>query len=300
MVTPTTARPAVPADRWSPAVVFARYHGPDRLPVRGTSIDDLAAAVPFHGIISRGLEGEILDPGEWQRYAHRLFDDQGDDDPAFARLREAASRHRVLSFLQSTRAAERYLETRLAPKGRRLCELWSVKEGHTSSVWRIAAYDDEDGLEEFILNVARDDVAGRELARTAETMRQIHQSHPDLNMAKVEDIAEVEINYYGEPVAVTVTRNALVRNGVEIHLGRHRQTGAPIHVAIERFLTSHNQPSEITQLFGRVMTPAECLQIETDLATFLKAASQVAPVAVDINDGDLVWDGDHAVVVAIS
>jgi hypothetical protein len=299
MASSSTARRADPLPRRQPGFVFSLYHGPDRHPVPPAGDETLTeAGVPFHGIASRGLLGEIGEPEDWSRFAHRLHDGSPSDEPVLLGLREAAQRLHVLSFRQSARAAERYLEARLPPKGPRLCELWNIKEGHTSSVWHVVARD-EDGFEEFILNVARDDEAGRELARTAQTMMAIGQRHADLAMAGVEDIAEVEIDYSGEPLMVTVTRNELVRDGLEIHLGRHRQTGEPTLVVVERFLTEPDNPAEIARLVGRVMTNAECLRLEEDLAAFIDAASEIAEVAVDINEGDLVWAGDRAVVVAI-
>jgi len=275
--------------RTAAAPTFALYHGPDRTEIS-------TADGPFHGIVPRGLVGGVgLD--DWRLYAHRFFDDATEENGSLALLRQAARQSHVLSFRHSAEAAQRFVEKRLDLQEAR-CDLWNIKEGHTSSVWRVAV-DGENSSGEFILNVARDDAAGLELARTAWTMQAIGDRYPDLAMAKVEDIAEVEIDYFGQPAAVTVTRNELVRDALEIHLGRDRQTGEPTHVVIERFLTSPEQPSEIVHIFGRVMTHTECLRLEADLAAFLDAALQVAPVAVDINDGDIVWAGSRAVVVAI-
>ncbi|MYN11754.1 hypothetical protein GSY71_01110 [Pusillimonas sp. TS35] len=271
------------------APTFSVYHGPDRI---GTATDD----GPFHGIVPRSLIGGV-DHDKWQRYAHQLFDQAIGANADLALLRLSALQHHVLSFQQSAQAARRFVETRLDLHGGH-CDLWNIKEGHTSSVWHVAAGDGHSS-EEFILNIARDDAAGRELARTAEIMQTIAACHPELAMAKVEDVVGVEIDYFGQPASITVTRNELVRDALEIHLGRDRRTGRPKHVLIERFITDPERPCEIVDIAGRVMTDAECHQLTADLAAFLDTASQIASVDVDINDGDLVWDGNRAVVVAI-
>ncbi len=271
------------------APTFTLYHGPDRTEISTTE-------GPFHGIVPRALVG-VVGLDDWRLYAHRFFDDATEENGSLALLRQAARQSHVLSFRHSAEAAQRFVERRLDLQEAR-CDLWNIKEGHTSSVWRVTV-DGENASGEFILNVARDDAAGLELARTAWTMQAIGDCYPDLAMAKVEDIAEVEIDYFGQPAAVTVTRNELVRDALEIHLGRDRQTGEPTHVVVERFLMSPEQPSEIVHIFGRVMTHTECLRLEAGLAAFLDAALQVAPVALDINDGDIVWADSRAVVVAI-
>lgn len=299
MIRNATARAAVPTVWPESALTFAHYHGPDRRPVQLLGQPEGAADVePFHGIASRGVAGDEELAANWARYAHRLFDGEPNHEPGFRDLRAAAQRLHILSFRQSAQVAERYLLGRLPHSGRRFCELWNIKEGHTSSVWHVTAHD-EDSVETFVLNIARDDEAGAELTRTAKTMAAIGERHPCLNMARLEDCAEIKIDYFGKPLGVTVTRNEFIRNALEIHVGRHRQTGEPTIVVVERFITEPSRPSEIAHLFGRVMTSAECVQLEADVASFLDLAGELGPIAVDVNHGDLVWDGKRAVVVAI-
>ena len=281
------------------ALWFAVYHGPDRIQVRPTRASfPPAENEPFHGIMPRGLTVDGASAEDWRRYAHRLFDGPDEGEPELIALRQAVRRHRVLSFRHSAEAARRYVEAHCVPRRAGICELWNLKEGHTSSIWRVALRD-EAGYEEFVLNVARDQAAGGELARTSQTMWTIGERHPELGMAVVEDLAEVDIDYFGEALAVTVARNELVPDALEIHLGQHRRTGEPTYVVVERFLTDPEHPAEIAHLVGRKMTDAECLRLEADLAAFLAAGCEHGPVAVDINEGDLVWDGTRAVVVAI-
>jgi len=47
------------------------------------------------------------------------------------------------------------------------------------------------------------------------------------------------------------------------------------------------------------MSDRECRRVDADVAEFLAAARSVSAVTVDISRGDIVWDGRHAVVVAV-
>jgi hypothetical protein len=280
---------------------LAFFHGPDKTPIYRGPGD----AEPFHGVISRGLLAAVasgrLGHADWRECAHRLFDDSKPDMSALLALREEARQRRVLSFRQSAAAVRRYVDRCLGEKRLRFgcaCEVWNIKEGHTSSVWRVAIRGD-DADDEFVVNVARDAEAGMELLATAETMRSIAAAKPDLNMAKVIDAGTTTIEYFDGTIEVAVTRNELVPNALEVHRGTHRVTGLPTYVVIERFVTSEDHPSEIRSLVGRVLQPAECRKLESNIERFLAAASQCGTVALDINEGDVVWDGADAVVIAI-
>src|SRR5687768_14268810 len=115
-------------------------HGPDREPFAVADDGRLAQAdaMPFHGIASRGLRTwlESQDDGValWERCAHRLDDDLGEDDLRLQALQAAAGERGVLTFAQSAHAARAYVEHHCAQEGvadGTVCELWNTKEGHT-------------------------------------------------------------------------------------------------------------------------------------------------------------------------
>jgi hypothetical protein len=287
------------------------FFGPDKVPfVLGPQATvHCALATPFHGIVSRGLLQVVADRAGgadlWHRHAHRLLDWPGDsEDLGVAALADAARQRRVLSFGQSALAActyvERYRATRLND-GMPLCEVWNTKEGHTSSVWQVTV--NRGSLADrhaFILNVARDSGAGDELEAASRKMQAIGAIAQGANMARVSDITTVRLDYFGKPIDVVVTRNELVADAYEIHSGRDRHTAADALVLVERFLTSDDRPARISSIRGRRLTPDDCRQIANDIDVFLsEAARHHIEASVDINDGDVVWDGRRATVVAI-
>jgi hypothetical protein len=292
---------------------FAMFFGPDKIPfVLGPRTTVLCAvATPFHGIVSRGLLQALADHDKgadlWHRHAHRLLDEpDGEDgeDLDVAALKAAARQCRVLSFGQSALAArsyvERYCETQPAG-GVPSCELWNIKEGHTSSVWHVTIDPGSDADRRvFILNVARDSGAGDELAAASRKMQAIGATGSGANMARVSDMTKVTLDYFGEPIDVLVTRNELVADAYEIHSARDRRTGAEELVLVERFLTSDDRPARISSIRGQRLTPETCQQIANDVDAFLsEAARHHVEASVDINDGDVVWNGRRAIVVAI-
>ena len=289
---------------------YALFAGPDRVPFElgPRATVHCTVATPFHGIISRGLLRLLGDRDDgtalWRNHAQHLLDEDDGGDRRAAALTAAARQQRVLSFGQSALAARTYIERycdATPDDGASTCELWNIKEGHTSSVWQIRI-EPASGAEPhvFVVNVARDSTAGDELEAASKKLQQIYAAAPGANMARVADITTVRLDYFGESIDVLVTRNELVADAYEIHSARDRETGAKTLVLVERFLTSHDQPAMISAIRGRRLTPHDCRQIATDIETFLRdAARHHIDVSVDINDGDVVWNGRRATIVAI-
>jgi hypothetical protein len=107
-------------------------YGPDRLPLEENA--DATAARwdyrPFHGIVSLGLRlHPACTPERWRAAAPLL-----DTAPRTEALARAARDCGVLSFDESLAAAAHaaceYGEDAS------VVELWNLKEGHTTSVWR--------------------------------------------------------------------------------------------------------------------------------------------------------------------
>lgn len=275
-------------------------YGPDSVPFHmfgGGTVVDGTGRIPFHGIISRGLLGRVQQTPEplapWEEYSHLLHDEAAVNSKELDRWRRTAAECSVLSFAQSAACVRIYVERYVTTSAR--CEVWNVKEGHTSSVWRVRLGNGTT-WQEFAVNVARDRAAGEELERTSETMRRIAESWPEANLAKVFEVTSVQLAAAAEPVVIT--RNEWIRDSHEIHRLPGSGTEPGPLVLVERFVTEDSAPSRIRRLVGRRLDPAECEQVEGDLREFLALTAQYA-VQVDLNDGDLVWNGQRAFVIAI-
>lgn len=268
------------------------FQGPDHEPIQIT-VGRAARGprgVPFHGIASRGLlpwlRHQPDGPALWQRAAHML-EAPADADlaPDELALRGAARRAGALTFSQSALAAARHV-------GSDDGELWAVKEGHTSSVWLA----DVAGVR-YVVNVARDRAASAELRDSSLRLKALAAERPDLALARVLAVTTDDLRDLGGPPGVTVTRNALIEDALEIH----RLPTEDGYAFVERFLPGGAEaPARIHAVRGRRATDDERRRIDAVIEAVCAASSDDLPVAVEVDDGDLVWDGARAVVVAIS
>lgn len=269
-------------------------HGLDRTPfdVRPDAQVVAADAIPFHGIVPRGLRSWLDARGSdgpqvWERNAHRLHDHGSEVTAELRELRRAAGRLGVLSFGQSALAAAGYLKRLAGNRG----EMWYIKEGQISSVW-VAAID---GAAAVVLNVARDRVAGDELRDSSHRMRLLAAAVPTVAVASVEDIATVGLDSAAGAAAAVVVRNALVERAVEVH----RLPNGLGYALVDRFVTDDDVPARIRAVRARVATGRERAAIDDTIARVLAAARPDFPIGLDIDDGDVVWDGTRAHVVAV-
>ncbi len=285
------------------------FFGPDKIPfgLDDNGMVEANSTMPFHGIISRGLLNKFIakdiNPELWIQYAHLLFDyNSSETFPDFKKLRDEIFECKVLSFGQSAWATQKYLKEnyfKVAGKEDSNIEIWNIKEGHTSSVWKITVKNPSE-REAFVLNVARDFGSSKELKETSEKLMAIGKSFPDLNLARVFDIACIKDELL--PFEVTVTRNEWIDNSFEIHKRTNKETENEELLLVERFLTDDKNPSRITSLVGRIFTTKESEKITKDIDEFLTKAMTCLPEIPEltINEGDVVWDGEKAVIVAIS
>jgi hypothetical protein len=283
------------------------FHGPNKTPFflaeDGVAVRD--GPVPIHGIISTGLRDNFrasgLSASSWHQYGHLVG--EAADCEAVVALQQRARDCGVLSFGQSATCARLYVEAyyeRVTAGVDTVCALWNTKEGHTSSVWVITISDQGLSYEDrFVLNVARDRQAGVALKRTADRMQAITRHHNDINMARVFDYGSVRVRSYGASVDVLVTRNQWIA-GDEIHSFTGDGGAPPYYVAVESFLLASDEPTRIGALRGRRLTPGDQAKLECDLASFRRLASVDGAVQVNVHEGDVVWDGHMATVVAIS
>jgi len=290
---------------------FGFFYGPDKIPFL---MDDQEmvlsdSAIPFHGIISRGLlkkfEDEGVNSNTWFKYSHLIGNTAAlDQEPDLTQLQEYAHSCEVLSFSNSAVSVRNYAENYInkSNKGKQLtCELWNIKEGHTSSVWKVTVKNKNHFVEDpFIVNVARDQAAGLELKHTSEKMQAIAENFHDINMARVHDIDKVTLNYFDKYIDVVVTRNEFIPRANEIHSITRQGDNNEQYVLVERFLTSETNPSRISSIKGRKFTEDECNKIKMDINFFSINASKDFNAQINIMDGDLVWNGEKAIVVAIN
>lgn len=267
--------------------------------------------IPFHGIISRGLLNKLKEnnvPNEvWLNKAHLLERDLNSDSNVqdLLMLKEYAADCKVLSFSQSSACAKLYMENyfdSLQAKNITQCDIWNIKEGHTSSVWKVSFFDSSSKENHFIINVARDYEAGIELKTTSEKMKAIAEHYPHLNMARVYDIRKILLNYNDNPYEVVVTINQWIEDSYEIHVVKDKLNGKEQYLLVERFLTKEGSPAHISSIYGRRFTEEESAKIKDDRDIFLTNASKWLSYIpnLNINDGDVVWDGKNAIVVAVS
>lgn len=273
--------------------------GPDRERFALDAAGRLRSPVgtPFHGIVSLGMRDILvrnrLPVDVWLRKAHLIFEQEAEPDDELAALRECSAEAAALSFGESCVAVRAYLGERFEQ-----AEAWNIKEGHTSSVWKVTV---EDG-KEFVLNVGRDSSASAALAATSEQMREIKRRRSDINMAAVLDIRTVCLRRGAGSVDVVVTQNEWIADSTEIHVPAAPDEPSRRYLLVERFLTSAAAPAQIASIYGRWCTDDECVRIDRDLAWFREVARgprSDAPI-VNLAHGDVVWNGRGAVVVAIS
>ena len=285
------------------------YFGPERISFNldEKGMVDVASIIPYHGIISRGMLNKIVSENEiadlWYQSAHILHEENSSvQNIGLDILRNEILEWKVLSFGQSAIAARKYVEQYLESKesdNHSVIEIWNIKEGHTSSVWKTSIESNE-LKETFILNVARDAEASKELHETSNKLHLIKCAFPEINVAKVLDITCVVHNLL--PFEVTVTRNEWIDNSFEIHCRKNRVTGKDELILVERFITDYSNPTKINSVLGRIFSETETIKINKDINSFLTSVANCFSdkPSVNINEGDVVWSGEKAIVVAIS
>jgi hypothetical protein len=288
---------------------FQFYFGPDKIPFRllDNGMVESASTMPFHGIISRGMLHKFLEhnlsSNHWHACAFHLeyHDPQFCLTEDFRKFQQYFRECDCLSFAQSAFCAQQYTVAYATQRGVRQArvELWNIKEGHTSSVWK-ATITSEDQIETFVLNVARDRDAGLELKKTSEVLQKIASSFPDADVAMVYDI--YTYTHPSLPGAVIITRNEWVDNSYEIHQRKNKQNGRLEFLLVDRFLTAENNSALITAVLGRAFSEDETQKIKSGLDDLISKASTCLSrtPTININDGDLVWDGKKAIAVALS
>lgn len=183
----------------------------------------------------------------------------------------------------------------------RAAELWHLKEGHTSSVWRVLlrAPDGSDaGV--IALNVARDRPAGDELERSVEVLDALGATR-SVPVAHV--IGGGRVPHPSAPHGqVAVVVQEWMEGARELGFAPARD-GVRLH-AIDAFLIDEAWPGRISGVRGTPLTDAEHRDVAYDLTRAVLAAARTHPEGlvlphVDIHQGDCVWcDGQLGIVAA--
>jgi hypothetical protein len=290
---PTTAggsRPAgaiarPPSPEGGQPIQIAVVHGPDRLPVGEGS-----AFVPFHGIISRSL-AERLSISEWNSVA--------------AAIESTPLGREVLAYGDSMAIAEQYVRSHRAeleslsglPAIARW-ELWSCKEGHTASIWRVTAFPQGASPPvHFCLNIARDTASGVELEATAEILHRLGQRHPAA-VVRVLDRRVLDLARTGLRVPVIATDWI---DGWELH-ALPKDDGPGRLVAVARFLFSEDDPMAIRRVAGFPVEPAKSWgRILHHWIRFADwSGGPVMLPTFEVQEGDWIFDGEDVTLCAAS
>lgn len=284
------------------------FFGPEKIPfsIYDDGMIESNSIIPFHGIISRGLLNKFIEHNLnvqlWHQYVHEvLAENLSFSTPELDNILNYSKQCQVLSYAQSALCARKYTEHYCSMSGldNPVINLLNIKEGHTSSVWK-ADITANEKTETFVINVARDDEAGIELKESSEKLRTIGERFPKINMAKVLDI--FSLYEPSLPTEVIITRNEWVENAFEIHNRRNKTTGEDELLMVDRFITSRDRPAHITSVLGKIFSPEKTKKIQSEIKEFITQATTCLSCKTDvnINDGDVVWNGKKAVIVALS
>jgi hypothetical protein len=228
----------------------------------------------------------------------------------------------VLSFATSARVAEQFaravLQNRLAAvletpgekapgNGPLRVTLWNVKEGHTSSVWKVSleGYNRRDTA--FALNVARDAAANDELLRSADVLRIAGANAPEGSIARVllVDQARIPTEEPERVLQAVVVAQEWIQDARELGYVTDRVTGEQHLFAIDRFLTDAESPGRIVSVAGQRITGAERDKVLLEIFQVILSAAnwqegRLRLPAFEMNQGDWVLQGSRPVLVAAS
>lgn len=275
-----------------------------------------------HGIISEGLLKrfleEKLDLKLWDNYVSYLNGDLNElDNELLLKIQDLSLSAGTLHFNHSTICAMESVSKYIIDNYHSheiITEIISLQEGHISSVWKVNITDSNNKLlESFILNIARDYAAGVRLRSISELMKEMRENYSDVSVAGVYSIDTVEIEYFGELIEVVVTRNEYINGAKNIFIMDKDEFEKPQYYIAEKFLDS--SPGATKKVLARPATDTIIDEINrtidcvTDYSLNGVFAPPNLPVynpdgsyapKLDINRGDLVWDGEKVIVVWLS
>ena len=193
----------------------------------------------------------------------------------------------MLTFAQSEATAWRFAVGRLADIENP--ELSYVREGHTSSVWRLAGHRLNQGVQ-LAINVARDDAGGAELERSAAILDELAATG-DAPVATVVARARDELPGGARPAVVA---QEWIEGSFELAFLPSRRGGRRLY-AVEQWLTAPDAPARIRGVTGYALDDAEHVDVAHRVADVMLRAVRGAPgdrvcfPRVDVTHGDWMW-----------
>lgn len=303
----------------------------------------------YHNTIPRSLLGALgrIEPtysSEWHHIAPLLEElltgrvrapaeagVRSCDDNQLAQLErwyDEALAGEVLSFCDSAQIVQRFVERliRGEPAGawNTICgavvggpriatqvEIWSVQEGHTSSVWRVSVkmpHIADDVV--FCVNVGRDRDGSAELVATSNELRRLRQRDARL-IPPIYAVDEICIDRpmgagHGK-LCAGVTASAWLDNAVPLQVVPSRSSPVGSFVAVERFIQVFEAEAVYHRIYGRTLSEVQTCAVRATALDFLlrntvfdKVAETARMPSLELNEGDLVWTGDSVRVVGLS
>lgn len=263
-----------------------------------------------HGIISEGLlekfVDENLDLKVWDSYVSYLNDDLHEiDDELLLKIQNLSLSTRTLHFSHSTICALESVSKYITDNyhsNEIITEITSLQEGYISSIWKVSITNSNNKhLESFILNIARDYSGGLHLRSISKLMEEIREKYIDISISRVYSIDNVKIEYFGQVIEVVVTRNEYINGAKNIYFMDRDEFGKPQYYIADKFLASDLESQGPTKkVLAKFATDTINNEINRTIARVTNYNSNGIYPKLDINRGDLVWNGEKVVIVGLS
>jgi hypothetical protein len=272
-----------------------RVYGPDRLPLAATArlTEVMWGYRPFHGILPRSLTSSPdLPIVRWPEVAPHLGEcvtvEELRQVPSLVPLMGAIDEAGVLTFDQSLVLAEQAARAYAEIVGGDVAELWNVKEGHTTSVWRLTLLT-KGRSSHVALNVSRDASASVELGHSAVRLREVAAASDVLPIARALYLDEVRV----DDARAVVLIQEWVEDAREINSVKSSNGRQP--ALVERFLFDPKHPARIRGVLGARLTSDELGAFGEAVATILLCQPDLR---FTLDDGDWVLGRDGFRLIA--
>jgi len=184
--------------------------------------------------------------------------------------------------------------------------IWLVKEGFTSSVWRVEINSEVSNSQLVLcMNVARDIDASVELASTYQHLLSLYQKDP-LHIAQPFGIDFIRAYSWDKSVNIAVTVHSWVE-GHEIHVKKYRDNNIAKFILVKWFLPENGNQGKQSQIVGRELTQLEhdhfwekYLAFLAKHATIDRNEKKISVPRLELNEGDIIWNDKDLFVIAIS
>jgi hypothetical protein len=282
----------------------------------------------------------------WKRYLNRLVGRSRIQFDEFMRLRgqeisnstivewvKLAIEKETLTYARSARAACCFIERFLGgsasiswnelcekisgggfnPELLERCELWSIKEGHTSSIWRVElSFTGGTAPMVFCLNVGRDKEASEELKSTSEELIRLHKLDPQgvvevLGM-EIVDLDGIRLDGGHANFSVTVSVVRWLENSSELHVAKDPSSGFGHFMLVDYFRSPEDElPASMQRIVGKRLDGGESEAMWSSIIAHMVKQSEfdadcktVRMPSTEINEGDWVSCNEGVMLVAAS